>query len=121
MKDKLSKIFKVIILLCMISTLASFGWAQESSSKYEEQLDFANGLFSRELYDMAINQYQRFLKEYPEGDLTDPWGPLSGSERVRRGGSWSGLADRTRAAYRYGDDPNARTIRIGLRPVRSLR
>ncbi|MGI8435418.1 MAG: tetratricopeptide repeat protein, partial [Chthoniobacterales bacterium] len=31
----------------------------------ERQLDYANGLFSRKLYDLAIPEYEKFLGQYP--------------------------------------------------------
>jgi tetratricopeptide (TPR) repeat protein len=33
-----------------------------------EQLDFANGLFSRGLYDLAISEYQHFIEQSPEDE-----------------------------------------------------
>jgi len=39
-------------------------YAQESM-KESDQLDFAQGLLSRGMYDMAILQYQKFISDYP--------------------------------------------------------
>lgn len=40
--------------------------AQEISKKETEQLDFAQGLLSRGLYDMAVGEYQKFISSYPQ-------------------------------------------------------
>src|SRR5262249_31390562 len=31
----------------------------------QRQLDYANGLFARKLYDLAIPEYQKYLEDYP--------------------------------------------------------
>jgi len=41
-------------------------YAENSSSKDVEQLDFANGLFQRDLYEMASAEYQKFITFFPE-------------------------------------------------------
>ncbi len=56
---------------------------------------------------------------YPDGSVTDPWGPPSGSHRVIRGGSWNFLARLARAALRGRDRPAYRYDNVGFRPVRS--
>jgi len=38
---------------------------------------------------------------YPSGPLTDPTGPVSGSSRISRGGSWTGDGHDLRSARRY--------------------
>jgi len=60
-----------------------------------------------------------YRRDYEADDPTDPWGPSTGSSRVIRGGSWTGLAQDVRSARRGGADGNPdRTI--GFRPARSL-
>jgi len=49
----------------------------------------------------------------------DPLGPLSGSYRVLRGGSWGISARYCRSAYRDRDAPGYRSNNLGLRPARS--
>src|ERR1700689_3968842 len=56
-------IFSVGLFLILL-TNASYICAQESI-KETEQLDFAQGLLSRGMYDMAILQYQKFISTYP--------------------------------------------------------
>jgi formylglycine-generating enzyme required for sulfatase activity len=55
-----------------------------------------------------------------EGTVTDPWGPVTGSSRVLRGGSWSSAARSTRAATRNYRVPTIRINDFGLRLARSL-
>jgi formylglycine-generating enzyme required for sulfatase activity len=40
---------------------------------------------------------------YPSGNQTNPTGPVSGSYRVRRGGSWRTYAGNCTVSYRYGN------------------
>jgi len=56
---------------------------------------------------------------YP-GTVTDPWGPDTGSARVKRGGSWFDYAELNRAAARNNYLPSATYFNIGLRLARSL-
>jgi formylglycine-generating enzyme required for sulfatase activity len=53
--------------------------------------------------------------KYPEGPLTDPVGPSSGSTRMYRGGSWSIEAAFCRSAIRYRNVPLFRHIDLGFR------
>ena len=75
------------------------------------------------LYDMAGNVREWCHDRwgaYPTGNVTDPVGPSSGF-RVFRGGSWGGVADYARAAYRSsGDLPSTRNIYFGFRIARSI-
>lgn len=66
------------------------------------------------LYDMHGNLYEWCLDWF--GSLsngTDPLGPVSGSSRVVRGGSWEHAADYCRSSYRY--DPYSNGIPHGFR------
>ncbi len=56
-------IFRYIMVILAILCPARI-YAQESI-KESEQLDFAQGLLSRGMYDMAILQYQKFISDYP--------------------------------------------------------
>ena len=56
------------------------------------------------LHDMLGNVYewvQDWYGVYPGGSVTDPQGPMSGSYRLSRGGSWILNARYCRASYRY--------------------
>jgi len=73
------------------------------------------------LYDMLGNVWEwvhDWSDPYP-GNVTDPWGPATGSYRVFRGGSFGHEAQAARAAARAEDVPSARVNVYGFRPVRS--
>ena len=52
-----------LIVVCMTSVL----FAKDMTAV--EQLDFANGLFKRGLYEMAITEYGKFIKSFPQNEL----------------------------------------------------
>jgi formylglycine-generating enzyme required for sulfatase activity len=75
------------------------------------------------LYDMLGNVREwvwDFYAPYPNRPATDPIGPLTGSGRVVRGGSWSGRALESRAAYRYDHEPFRREYNLGCRGARNV-
>src|SRR5437667_6407662 len=39
--------------------------ARETEGADQRQLEYANGLFARKLYDLAIPEYQKYLDNYP--------------------------------------------------------
>ena len=52
---------------------------------------------------------------YDSSPSTDPQGPSAGSTRMMRGGSWFGVADGCRVAYREHWNPNKRFSSVGFR------
>ena len=57
---------------------------------------------------------------YEESEVTDPLGPVSGSKRVLRGGSWFNPAPTfPRVAHRYWDGPSFRNYSLGFRLART--
>ncbi len=83
-------------------------------------LDMINGYG---LHDAAGNVFEWcgdwYGAEYYEISAFDnPLGPLSGTERVLRGGSWNDESDEIRNAYRFRMSPDARAFTAGFRLVR---
>lgn len=73
------------------------------------------------IYDMSGNVWEwvsdwHDYNNYPSNG-SNPTGPLSGSERVLRGGSWFNSAGLGRAAYRGSGAPGRRNTDIGFRLV----
>ena len=54
---------------------------------------------------------------YASGHTADPQGPLSGSERVMRGGHWQADAAGCRSARRWRFSPNMASDVVGVRLV----
>ena len=57
--------------------------------------------------------------DYPSSEASDPPGPETGSGRVARGGSWTGLATNVRAANRYKVELERRSYSLGFRIARA--
>ena len=73
------------------------------------------------LYDMHGNVHEwcnDWYGEYPTGGVvTDPTGPLTGTARVARGGSFNGLPSGCRSANRTMCKPEGQQFNIGFRIV----
>lgn len=103
------------------SELVAYAWYESNSGNQTHPVGQKkpNGLG---LYDMSGNVWewcQDWYGSYPAGPLTDPEGPLSGSDRVVRGGAWDGLPCYVRSASRDGGAPSGRDDFIGFRLVRT--
>ena len=80
----------------------------------------ALGLFDMtgSLWEWCHDWYEsNYYENSPE---LNPKGPVSGSLRVLRGGSWYSSESYLRIAYRYRYSPNVRNGDIGFRPARDL-
>lgn len=88
----------------------------DSTSSYPTNSG-ANGY---ELYDMAGNVMEwcndRY-GSYDSGPQNNPTGPTTGSQRVRRGGSWYNDASMCRVAHRISMSPDHCTVVCGFRVV----
>jgi formylglycine-generating enzyme required for sulfatase activity len=72
------------------------------------------------LYDMHGNASEwvsDYYGNYETGNQTDPKGPSTGADRVRRGGSWYDNGARTRSAARIRWDPDKADKILGFRLV----
>jgi prepilin-type processing-associated H-X9-DG protein len=72
--------------------------------------------------DIAGNAYEWCSDWYVSNSylltpLTNPTGPLSGSSRVLRGGSWNDSVNGNRNTYRYDCNPNFQNNGVGFRCI----
>jgi formylglycine-generating enzyme required for sulfatase activity len=70
------------------------------------------------LYDMLGNVWEwcsDWYDEYPKGAVSDPTGPIKGSVRVYRGGSWRNVPAGCRSAGRRRSAPSLRGDDLGFR------
>lgn len=77
------------------------------------------------LYDVHGNVWEWVYDRYHSGytssmALSDPHGAPSGSERVKRGGSWDRTPEYLRLAYRSGYGPTHRYYNFGFRLARTV-
>ena len=75
------------------------------------------------LYDMSGNAWEwvaDWYGEYPQSDVRDPIGPSSGTRRVLRGGSWSGVPRWLRVSFRVRGAPGYRLGSDGFRCARDV-
>jgi formylglycine-generating enzyme required for sulfatase activity len=100
--------------------LEELGWFEGNNEEhvYPVGLHLPNSL---DLYDMSGNVSEwcadRYFDPYRVGDNIDPKGPVNGSYRMLRGGSWGRDASYCRVSYRNYNSPSLRGSRRGFRLV----
>jgi sulfatase modifying factor 1 len=104
-----------------LDELGAYSWFADNSGKTTHPVGTRRPN-SQGLYDMTGNVWEwcmdlydaDYYKKSPE---KNPRGPLSGSCRVVRGGSWLNSAEIVRAASRYINTPSFRSDSYGFRLV----
>jgi len=100
--------------------LDSVGWYYGNSGERPQAVGF-KAANSFGLYDMLGNVWEWTSDGYDTypGTVTDPTGATTGSDRVRRGGSWYGEAISLRAAVRNRGTTDFRDFNLGFRLSRT--
>jgi formylglycine-generating enzyme required for sulfatase activity len=101
--------------------VTAVGWYLNNSDNKTHQVGLKNAN-EWGLYDMHGNVWEWCWDWYKYDITTDnnnPTGAVTGTDRVRRGGSWDFLGEDMRSAQRHAHDPFVRFDDIGLRLVRS--
>ena len=76
------------------------------------------------LFDMSGNVFE-WVNDWYDGSYysvspsTNPLGPVSGTNRVLRGGSWYSGTGSVRSSYRYSNAPDYSTTNVGFRVARN--
>lgn len=69
LSKKITRAIRLVLVVAVFLSASSTSFSQEESTGKEvEEFDFANGLFSRGMYDMAISGYGDFIKKYPNSE-----------------------------------------------------
>ncbi|MFA5672680.1 MAG: SUMF1/EgtB/PvdO family nonheme iron enzyme [Synergistaceae bacterium] len=103
--------------------LNAVGWYWDNWGTSEHSTHTVGALAANELgtFDMSGNVWEwvwDIYGNYPSGNQTDPTGPVSGSYRVVRGGSWYDFANVCTVSYRSSRDATSPGDYIGFRVIR---
>lgn len=101
------------------SLLGDYAWCEDNSSGMTQQVRQKKPN-QWGLYDMYGNVWEwcsDWYGDFGAGAVTDPQGPLSGSLRVCRGGSWASGPMRCQSANREKYEPTHRQSHLGFRVV----
>ncbi len=103
------------------ATLTSLAWYEPNAGNRTHAVgQKAANAFG--LHDMLGNVWvwvSDWLGAYPSSAQTNPTGPVSGSSRVFRGGSWINDSGNTRSSYRSSEFPSNKYSLLGFRVARN--
>ena len=120
---------------CRAGTTTAYSFGNDASSLGEYGWFDGNAGFSTKpvatrkpnawgLYDMHGNVWEwcsDWYGNYPSGAVSDPQGPVSGTGRVLRGGSWLNRSNLCRASFRFGLEPGLDNCAFGDLGFRAAR
>jgi len=111
-----------LVVANFCDTNCPFGWKQDALNDGHEDTAPVGSFMLWDswvgAYDMAGNVWEwvaDWSADYPAESQNDPTGPVSGNERVLRGGSWGSNTWFLRAAGRSSNTPDTRNGNIGFR------
>jgi len=104
--------------------LVDYAWYDENSGgqTHEVVTKLPNQL---NIYDMSGNVFEwcndRYSNSYYDSSpVNNPTGPVSGSNRVIRGGFWVSIANYCRVTHRDGGTPDFSYVSMGFRILRAI-
>jgi formylglycine-generating enzyme required for sulfatase activity len=103
------------------NTLGTLAWCSTNSDgqTHPVGLKAANALGFHDMLGNVWEWVNDWYGTYPSGAQTDPTGPVSGSSRVVRGGSWGTISGGVRSSYRTPSAPGTTNYEIfGFRVAR---
>lgn len=113
---------------CLSDTQANYNWEFPQSGCSNVNPSYpnttqvvgsyaANAFGLHDMHGNVIEFCSDFYGPYTTTPQTDPTGPLTGSDRVLRGGAWSNKAELCRSAHRLNAPPEIHSSGFGFRIV----
>ncbi len=103
------------------AALINYAWYSVNSGNTTHPVEqkLANPWGLMDMHGNVWEWCQDFYDTYPGGSVSDPTGPVTGIDRVLRGGGWGDAAGDCRSAQRLDFNPSVTYIIIGFRVVLS--